>query len=551
MITRIKTFLGQANSAAPKRRIVVSAESLERRLALVENGLVEEYAIEREGDENIVHSIYKGQVKNIEHGLKAMFVDIGLDKNAFLHFWDAIPAAIDDLDEDGSVSANQEYAEGRSSAKNGRKRRGRGRKPAKKRISSNDIPKLYPIGSEILVQVTKGPIGNKGPRVTTSLSLAGRYLVLMPLQEEGGVNVSRKIDDIAERDRLRRIGQDLNLPANMGLIIRTMATGKRKRHLIRDLAMLLEQWAQIEQIRGEKPAPVCCLQEPGLVERSVRDFLTDEVSEVLCDDEETVERMQMLATQVSKRSKRRIKHIDTPEPIFESLGIQKQIDDAFHRQVWLPCGGYLVIDETEAMITVDVNTGRNRGSDRDMEKVLLQTNLEAAEEVARQVRLRNVGGLVVVDFIDMRSRKDQHAVYRAMKERLKRDRAKTQVLPISALGLMEMTRQRLTESLTSAMYDTCPTCAGIGRIPTTFTTSVELQRKLRSIICRNACDGKLGDLVISVHPNVMQRLREKDSALLADLERSHNGRLHFRADAQLNRAEFRIFDGQTKKQIKD
>ena len=525
MIKKIKTALG-LGEPNPREGVtlVINAEKLERRVALVENGSLEEYDVEREGDGNIVGGIFKGTVKNIEQGLKAMFVDIGMEKNAFLHFWDAIPAALD-----GGLEEIE--------------REGRPRKKQKK-ITSKDIPSIYPIGSEIMIQVSKGPIGNKGPRVTTNVSLAGRYLVLMPFSEQFGI--SRKVDDPKERQRLRRIMQKLQVPEGMGIIMRTVAQGQRARHFVRDLAMLLEQWDEVEEKRDSKKAPICTFREPGLIERTARDFLTDEVDQVICDDLETTEFMREIAGKVSRRAKRRIHHFPSRRSIFNKIGVQKQIDEAFHRQVWLPCGGYLVIDETEALIAVDVNTGRNKGS-KDVDKMILQTNMEAAEEVARQLRLRNIGGLVVVDFIDMRHRRDQMSVYRAMKERLKRDKAKTQVMQISAVGLMEMTRQRLKESLRDTMYDPCPYCQGHGRVKTTMTMSVEIQRRLHTVIQRNG--ENLGDLIVMVNPDVLNRFKKEDSKILMELERTHNGRLIFRTDQALHRERFVILDAETEKTV--
>jgi ribonuclease G len=214
---------------------------------------------------------------------------------------------------------------------------------------------------------------------------------------------------------------------------RTVGEGQRARYFVRDLGLLVEQWRAIEQGMKEKPAPACVFEEPDLIERTVRDFLTDEIDEVVCDDEHAANRMTEVVGQISKRSATRIRHYTEPQPIFDKFGVQKQIDDAFHRQVWLPCGGYIVIDETEALIAIDVNTGRNKGG-KDVERTILQTNLEAADEMARQMRLRNIGGLIIGDFIDMKSRKDQQSVYQRMKERLKRDKSKTHVLPISPLA---------------------------------------------------------------------------------------------------------------------
>jgi len=525
MIKRIKSALGiGASSPTEGASLIINSEKLERRVALVEDGSLEEYNLEREGDLNIVGGIFKGTVKNIEPGLKAMFVDIGLDKNAFLHFWDAIPAALDTGLEEIQRAGKKK------------------KKP--KRISSKDIPSIYPQGSEIMIQVSKGPIGNKGPRVTTNISLAGRYLVLTPYSDQFGI--SRKVDDPKERQRLRHIMQKLQVPEGMGIIMRTVATGQRARHFVRDLAILLEQWYAVEDKRDSTPAPVCVYREPDLIERSVRSFLTDNVGQVICDNEDTTNEMREIAGRISRRAKRRIQYLPSRQSVFEKIGIQKQIDEAFSRQVWLKCGGYLVIDETEAMITVDVNTGRNRGS-KDVDKMLMETNVEAAEEVARQLRLRNIGGLVVVDFIDMRHRRDQQAVYRAMKERLKRDKAKTQVLQISSIGLMEMTRQRLNESLRDSLLEPCPYCEGRGRVKTPMTMSVEVQRALNTVIQRG--EGALGDLVIVVNTEVLNRFKNEDSNLFVELERSHSGRLTFRTDPALHRERYAIIEADTEKTL--
>lgn len=522
MIERVKRFLGLTKQTGNK--IIINSERLERRVALIENGQLEEYNVERESDRNIVGSIYKGRVKNIEHGLKAMFVDIGFEKNAFLHFWDAIPAALD---------SGVEQVDRPSGKKQ------------QKRISAKDIPSIYPVGSEVLVQVTKGPISTKGPRVTTNISLAGRYLVLMPYSDQSGI--SRKIDDPKERDRLRKILRELDVPENMGVIVRTVGEGQRARYFVRDLGLLVEQWRAIEAQVQEKSAPLCVFREPDLIERTVRDFLTDDIDDVFCDDSAAVQRMQDLVGHISRRSKNRIQHYSEPTPIFERYGIQKQIDDAFHRQVWLPCGGYIVIDETEALIAIDVNTGRNKGA-KDVERTILQTNLEAADEIARQLRLRNIGGLIIGDFIDMKSRKDQQAVYQRMRERLKRDKAKTHVLPISQLGLMEMTRQRAQESLIGSIYEPCPYCNGRGRVKTSMTMSVELQRALHQVMRKY--QDTIHEIRVIVNPQVLQRLREQDEELLIEIERKYAGRLTFRSDQTFHHEKFLITDANTGQELK-
>src|SRR5246127_4583009 len=496
MIDKVRKLLGIPRKTGNK--LIVSVERLERRVALLENGRLEEYSVERNTSRNIVGSVYKGRVKNIEMGLKAMFVDIGFEKNAFLHFWDAIPAALDSGIEEIDRHTH---------------------KRPRKRITVKDIPNIYPVGSDVIVQVTKGPIGTKGPRVSTNLSFAGRYLVLMPFSDRSGI--SRKIEDPKERARLPQI--------------------------LRDLRFLLEQWSRIEQQIAQLSAPARVFEEPDLVERTVRDFLTEEIDEVVVDDRESLERMGQLVDKISRRSRGRLKLYDGAESIFEALGIQKQIDDAFHRQVWLRCGGYIVIDETEALIAIDVNTGRNKGA-RDVEKTILQTNLEAADEIARQLRLRNVGGLIIGDFIDMKSRKDQQAVYTLMRERLKRDKAKTHVVPISQLGLMEMTRQRAQESLSDTIYENCPYCAGRGVVKTSMTTSVELRRTLNTVMRKY--QDSIHEIRVILNPDVLKRFKEEDEELLVELERRYAGRLMFRGDPTFHHEKFLITDANTGAELK-
>src|SRR2546425_6701596 len=523
MIDKVKKILG-LSSRKTGNKLILSVEKLESRVALLENSRLEEYSVERSTSRNIVGSIYKGKVRNIEMGLKAMFVDIGFEKNAFLHFWDAIPAALD--------SGIEEIDR-------------RGNKRPRKRITVKDIPSIYPVGSDVIVQVTKGPIGTKGPRVTTNLSFPGRYLVLMPFSDHSGI--SRKIENPKERERLRKILRELDIPEGVGVIIRTVGEGQRARYFVRDLRFLLDQWTKVEQRIKQEPAASRVFEEPDLVERTVRDFLTEEIDEVICDDRAATERMTEMVGKISRLARNRIRLYEGAAPIFESYGVQKQIDDAFHRQVWLKCGGYIVIDETEALVALDVNTGRNKGG-RDVEKTILQTNLEAADEIARQLPLRNIGGLIISDFIDMKSRRDQQAVYNLMKERLSRDKARTHVLPISQLGLMEMTRQRAQESLSDTIYENCPYCAGRGVVKTSMTTSVELHRTLNTVMRKY--QDSVHDFRVILNPDVLKRLKEEDEELLIELERRYAGRLMFRGDPTFHHEKFLITDANTGVELK-
>jgi ribonuclease G len=520
ILDTIRGFLGLKKKGEEKE-IVISCERLERRVAVLEGGRLEEFSIERESDRQISGSIYKGKVKNLEPGLKAMFVDIGLDKNAFLHYWDAIPG----------LDAGIEVIERT------------GKKKVQKRVTANDIPRLYPPGSDIIVQVTKGPIGTKGPRITTNISLAGRYLVLMPYSDQCGI--SRKIEDPKERQRLRRILTELDLPDGMAVIIRTVGEGQKARFFVRDLHVLLEQWRRIAGDLETAKAPKLLLAEPDLIERTVRDFLTDEVDRIIVDDLDSVNRMKDLVGVISKRSQRKIKHYTEAVPIFERFNVDKQIDAALRRQVWLPCGGYLVIDETEALVAIDVNTGRNKGG-KDQDKTILQTNLEAVEEIARQLRLRNIGGLIVLDLIDMRQQRDQKTVFNLFKDLVKRDKARTHILPISQLGLMEMTRQRVQESISRAVYMECPSCKGKGIIKSPETMSVEIQRALTRVMRLHP---GVREVRVVLNADVLDRLKKEDEEILIDLERKFQGRLSFRVNAKFHFEEFKLVNALTEEEL--
>lgn len=503
------------------KEIIINAEQLEKRVALLEGGRLEEFHIERTAEQRLVGSIFKGRIKNLEPGLKAAFVDIGFEKNAFLHYWDIIPESTDTTFEAVETKGSKSHSNSNAP-----------------RPTMNDIPKLYPPGTEVIVQVTKGPIGTKGPRITTDISLPGRYLVLNPFSNQSGI--SRKIEDPKERARLRDILRNITVPDGMGVIFRTAGMGQSRRYFIRDLAMLVDEWQKIAERIKAAPTATCVFQEPGLVSRTVRDSLTEEVDRIVVDNAEECERIKELVGQISGRASTKVFHYDEPVPIFDKYGVDRQIEDAFKRQVWLKCGGYIVIDETEALVAIDVNTGRNK-SGRDLDRTIFQTNLEAAEEVARQLRLRNIGGIIVIDFIDMKSRRDQQEVTNRIRERLRHDKAKTHILPISMVGLMEMTRQRQEESIRDAVYEDCPYCKGRGMIKTPETMSVEIQRRLTEILRKrkDRCVTELSVRVV-VHPEVLERLRSRDEEILVGLEQRLSGNLSFRADPTLHREEFRL-----------
>jgi ribonuclease G len=509
------------------RELIINSEPLEKRVALLVDGILEKFEIERESDNRMVGGIFKGRIKNLDPGLKAAFVDIGFNKNAFLHYWDMLPAAADSSVE--VVRVNRKKQTG----------------PRVEEPTVKDIPGLYPPGTEIVIQVTKGPIGTKGPRTTTNLALPGRYLVLMPYSDQCGI--SRKIEDPKERLRLRQLVNELTIPEGMGVIVRTAGEGKKARYFVRDLHLLLRTWEEIQQKVQTQKAPTTLYLEPDIVERTVRDFLTEDIDRVLIDSQVDYERVLAQVSQISQRSRSKIANYKDSIPIFERFNIERQIEQTFQRRVTLPSGGEIVIDETEALIAIDVNTGSHKARPGEEKNTILQVNLEAVQEVARQIRLRNIGGLIIIDFIDMKERRHRNQVYDMMVRAMSEDKAKNHILPISLLGIMQMTRQRQQESLTSNLYTNCPYCHGRGIVKSATTMSVELQRKLSSIVRRLHArnDGKEYALRVLVHPGILERLRSEDADLLVRMEQNYGVKLAFRADPSFHVENFKIINAVT------
>ena len=522
-------LFGWLKRSKTKREIIVNVEKLETRVAVMETGRLEEFMVEHREEERLVGSVFKGRVQNLENDLQAAFVDIGLKKNAFLHYWDMTPDADSILDdEDDAV-------------------RGKNAKKAN-RLSDAEIAKLFPPGSEIIVQVTKGPISTKGPRVVANLSIPGRYLVMMPgAKDSRGATlrgVSKKIGDAKERQRLKKIIDKLPLPENVGLVVRTVGQGASARAFARDLRNLLSVWNEMQANTKNLRTPCCIFQEPDLCERVVRDWLTEDIDAIVIDDAKSYEEMREVTGRISRRAKSKIRRYDGNANIFEHYGLERQLSDAFARKVPLKSGGYLVIDETEALIAVDVNTGHYKGKG-SQEESILEVNLEAVEEVARQLRLRNIGGLVILDLIDMKSRKHQKQVYRALKDALKRDRARTNVLEISELGLLEMSRQRQDQSILSMLTSNCPYCQGHGVIKSPMAISIEVQRHLTTLLKKAAADKKPFEPKIVIAPQVMQRLRTDDSEILAKLQNDFDTRLTFVSELHRHPESFSILDAAT------
>jgi ribonuclease G len=567
------------------KQILISQEELETRVAIVEEGKLEDFFIERTDRDRLAGSIFKARIRNLEPSLQAAFVDIGAKKNAFLHYWDMLPATWDMIDEEPEPepkkprrrrrpAPNEPTPESEPVAEEAPPKKAglfaklkskflpaikeqepepapapapapsreplppRPRKKANP-YSVDDIPELFQVNTDVLVQVNKGPIGNKGARVTANLSIPGRYLVLLPRSSH--VGVSKRVEDRDEKKRLRQILRRLEIPAGMGLICRTVGEGVEEQEFREDLRMLLDIWEQMSEIGQKQKAPCCVYREPDLAERILRDFLDSDVDEVITDSEEILEMAQERVARFSQKDRVQVKLHAGRRQLFKQYELVNQIESIFRRRVSLPSGGYLCFDETEALIAIDVNTGKNR-SGEDHSETILSTNLEAVEEVARQLRMRNVGGLVVVDFIDMRAKKDQQTVYSAFRKAMARDRARTKICPISPLGLVEMTRQREEASVRSQIYMACPYCSGRGLVKSAMSMSVEIQRRLQALIQRRRSPDQIR---VHVHPSILERLRNEDAQILSDMEAELGGELSFRGDPELHIEEFRLVDQST------
>ncbi|MCL1856125.1 MAG: Rne/Rng family ribonuclease [Kiritimatiellaeota bacterium] len=521
----IKRIIGGGDSKV-KRDIIINAETLETRVAVLENGRLEEFQIEHPTEARLVGSIFKGRILNLENDLQASFVDIGMKKNAFLHYWDMNPdddSRLDDTDDDGH---------------------GKQRQNSRRRFTNEDIARRHPPGSVLTVQVSKDAIGTKGPRVTASLSIPGRYLVLLPGCTLRGV--SRKIGDAEERARLKSVLERLPLPPNCGIIVRTAAVGVSKRSFVRDLRVILTAYEDLQNGIAQNPTPSCVYAEPDLIMRVIRDWLTEDVDRIIVDNPEVYEKIRAEAGRISRHAKGIVQLYEGHQGILSHYGVERQIDEAFRRKVALPSGGHLVFDETEALVAIDVNTGRYKGRG-SQEEAILDVNTEAVEEIARQLRLRNIGGLVVLDLVDMKSRRHQQAVYKAFKAAIARDKARTNVLPISELGIMEMTRQRQEESVLSQMHQDCPYCHGRGSIKSALQLSVDIQRQLSTIIRRAKVEKRTPDIQVCVHPSVLDRLRTDDEQIIMLLQQSYEGKFSFKSDPLRMVESFAILETATGK----
>jgi ribonuclease G len=486
------------------RDLIVSSNPRETRVALLEDGVVAEIFLEREAQRGIVGSIYKGKVTRVLPGMQSAFVDLGLERDAFLHAADVFEQL-----PDNELSAD-EIATARSA-------------PIEERLRE---------GEELVVQALKEPMGQKGARITSHVSLPGRYLVLMPTVEH--VGVSRKIVDEDERRRLKAVLKECRQErGGGGLIARTAGQGRPAEAFLRDGRYLSRTWDEVRALAARQRAPVLLYREPSLVERLLRDLLSDEVASIQLDSEREFQRTRELVTALEPALAPRVRLHNGASSILEEHGVSAELERALRSKVWLPQGGYIVINQTEALVAIDVNTGRFVGKNQ-LEETLLKANLDAVREIVRQIRLRDLGGIIVVDFIDMEERRSRREVLAALEQELRKDRSPSKLLSVNEFGLVILTRKRVKQSLEKLLQQPCPYCSGSGQVKSVATVCSEIYDEVRKL----APDMKGQKLVLRVNPEVARALEGDEASVLKGLHTLTGGELSVHADALLHQEQF-------------
>jgi ribonuclease G len=505
-----------------KREILINANPRETRVAILEDDQLVELLVDRPEARRMVGDIYLGRVEAVLPGIQAAFVDIGTEKSAFLHASDLVYPE-DDADGDDDDTDDDDDA-GENGGGGGR-RRGRAKAPV--------IQDVLKRGQDLIVQVSKEPISTKGPRVTAQVSLAGRFLVYMPFAER--VGVSRKIGEREVRKRLRAQVEEVLPKDSGGVIVRTVGEDVTKETLERELNTLISQWKRIKKKTHFVRAPSQIHRETSLTRGLMRDVFSTKVEQVTVDSKQVHNEMLEYLKGIAPELIDRVKLYEDQVPLFDKANIEQELRDLFKRRCDLPSGGYLIIEPTEALVSIDVNSGRYTGK-KDPEKTILKTNVEAAREVARQARLRDLGGIIVCDFIDMETKANRDRVLQELRTHLSRDRARTKAFAVSDLGLIEMTRQRVRQSHLQNMTEACPTCHGTGRVFTAETITRRVERSVR----RAGLEGKKDPIVVRVHPDVAMYVLENEKDLLKKLEKSVGFGLELRDDPLLKPDEFKL-----------
>ena len=497
-------------------KLLIESDPHEMRVALLEGDRLAEVWIERHHERGPVGNIYRGRVARVVPGIQAAFVDIGLERNAFLYVGDVRDrlADLDDL-----VGEEEEWDTG-------------GRDEPRR------IDELLSLGQELIVQVRKAPVRNKGARVTTQIALPGRYLVLMPTT--GDTGISRRIDDLDERERLLAVLDELG-PVPGGVIIRTAGEGRDARQLGRDLDYLSRLWQEVAERAEKATAPALVYREVDLARRTVRDRLDDSFEVVWVDGDEACEEVMSEVEALEPGLLERVKPYREPGRLFDHFGLHRELEKALKNRIWLRSGGYLVIQQTEALVAIDVNTGRYLGR-KSLEETVLHANLEAVEEVARQIRLRDLGGIIVIDFIDMVESENRRRVVAELEDRLKTDRSRARISQISEFGLVELTRKRSRSNLHRVLTRPCPCCGEKGRIKSVATVCLELRRQLLREGSAGA-GGKASGIIVRVPPDVAQALETTWAPVMRELEERLGAAPRIEPDPRIQPDQFELIDG--------
>ena len=522
-----------------KREILINGTPRETRVAILEDDTLVELLVDRPDARRTVGDIYLGKVEAVLPGIQAAFVDIGAEKSAFLHASDLVEPDEDDddlddepnEDEDADEQPDGPAAEASESPKNGKS--GNGAREFRRGQKLPPIQDLVKRGETMLVQVSKEPIGTKGPRVTRQISIAGRFLVYMPYASR--VGVSRKIESREERARLRQMVNAILPKDSGGVIVRTVGEEVTEETFRRELESLLRMWKKIVKKQTFVRAPALIQRETSLTRGIIRDLFSAKVDHLAVDSKELHHEIIAYLDQVGPELKERVELYEAPQALFDKYEIEGEIRDLFKRRVDLPTGGYLIIEHTEALVSVDVNTGRYTGK-KDPEKTILKTNTEAAREVARQLRLRDIGGIIVVDFIDMETRGNRDRVLQELRQHLSRDRARTRAFAVSELGLVEMTRQRVRPSLLQSQTMACPTCTGTGRVFQPETVVRRMERSLK----RASADNEGRRMTVRLHPEVALYLLEEEPHFLKTLAKQTGIDLEVRDDPMMKLDELKL-----------
>jgi ribonuclease G len=495
------------------RDIAINVSREETRVAVLDNNQVSELHVDRAKQKDFVGNIYKGRVTKVLPGMQAAFIDIGMDKAAFMHVSDLA------LDSDPAETLLDTDDDEKGPEM-----------PRPRRQTSKPIEDLLHEGQELMVQISKGPIGTKGPRVTTYVSLPGRYLVFMPNVEH--IGVSRRIPKDEERARLKEIMKRLRQPGH-GYIVRTVSEGVREEDLRSDVEFLSVLWQDVIKKRERLPAPNLLHTDLGLAFRVVRDLFTSKVERLWVDSREEYDAIKDFVRRFMPDQTSRIHYYDKEESLFDHLGIEMEISRALNRKVWLKSGGHIVVDHTEAMTVIDVNTGRFVGK-RDQEETILKNNLEAAKEIAYQIKLRGIGGIIIIDFIDMEREKNREKVYQAFVDAMSNDKAKVRVSRISDLGLIELSRERVREDLLRTLSEPCHYCDGRGYTKSPTTVAYDIFKDIRRL-GGEALDGKI---VIGAHPVVAGLLLDDERQGIEDLEQECKARIVIKPDPALHLEQY-------------